>query len=132
MDTKKELINLSKKDKNIYILEKYCDYKEFRNILKKIDIMPIIHSAKEINKITSGTMYSCVSNEIATVIPEGTNFMRDIMKYKSYEKAKNLEDFAKKIVKISKKYHFYLRNVKLNSLVLKKILEKDPLRKYIT
>ena len=54
------------------------------------------------------------------------------MKYKSYEKAKNLEDFANKIVKISKKYHFYLRNVKLNSLVLKKVLEKDPLRKYIT
>ena len=54
LEVKKELINLSKKDKNIYILEKYCDYKEFRNILKKIDIMPIIHSAEEINKITSG------------------------------------------------------------------------------
>ena len=58
--------------------------------------------------------------------------MRDIMKYKSYEKAKNLEDFAKKIVKISTKYNFYLRNVKLNSLILKNILKKDPLRKYIT
>ena len=132
LDTKKELNNLSKKDKNIYILEKYCDYKEFRNILKKIDIMPIIHNSAEINKITSGTMYSCISNEIATVIPKGTNFMKDIMKFKSYEKAKNLEDFANKIVKISKKYEFYLRNVKLNSIILKKILEKDPLRKYIT
>ena len=58
--------------------------------------------------------------------------MKDIMKYKSYEKAKNLKDFAKKIVKISKKYEFYLRNVKLNSLILKNILKKDPLRKYIT
>ena len=93
--------------------------------------MPIIHSAEEINKITSGTMYSCVSNEIATVIPKGTNFLRDIMRYKSYEKAKNLEDFAKKIIKISKNYDFYLRNVKLNSKVLKKNLDKDPLRKYI-
>ncbi len=131
LDTKNELINLSKKNKNIFILEKYCDYKEFRNILRKIDIMPIIHSAEEINKITSGTMYSCVSNEIATVIPKGTNFLRDIMRYKSYEKAKNLEDFAKKIIKISKNYDFYLRNVKLNSKVLKKNLDKDPLRKYI-
>ena len=94
--------------------------------------MPIIHNSTEINKITSGTMYSCISNEIATVIPKGTNFMNDIMKYKSYEKAKNLEEFAKKIVKISRKYKFYLKNVKLNSKVLKKILEKDPLRKYIT
>ncbi len=132
LDVKKELINLSKKDKNIYILEKYCDYKEFRNILKKIDIMPIIHSAEEINKITSGTMYSCISNEIVTVIPKGTNFMNDIMKYKSFEKAANLEDIAKKIIKISKNYKFYLKNVKLNSLLLKKILEKDPLKKYIT
>ena len=132
LDTKEKLLNLSKRDKNIHVIEKYCDYKEFRDILRKIDIMPIIHSAKEINKITSGTMYSCVSNEIATVIPKGTYFMKDIMKYKSYEKAKNLEDFVKKIVKISKKYEFYLENVKLNSLILKKILEKDPLRKYIT
>ncbi len=132
LDVKKELIKLSKKDKNIFILEKYCDYKEFRNILKKIDIMPIIHSAEEINKITSGTMYSCISNEIVTVIPKGTNFMSNIMKYKSYEKAGNLDDYARKIVKVSKNYKFYLKNVKLNSLLLKRILEKDPLKKYIT
>ena len=87
--------------------------------------MPIIHSAKEINKVTSGTMYSCISNEIATVIPRGTNFMKDVMKYKSYEKAKNLEDFARKIVKISKKYEFYLKNVKLNSLVLKNLKKRS-------
>ncbi len=132
LKTKKELLDLSKKDKRIHIIEKYCDYKEFRNILKKIDIMPIIHSAKEINKITSGTMYSCISNEIAIVIPSGTSFMSEIMKYKSYEKAKNINDFAKKIIKISKNYNFYRRNVKQNSLILKKLLEKDPLRKYIT
>ena len=132
LDVKKELIKLSEKDKNIFILEKYCDYKEFRNILKKIDIMPIIHSAEEINKITSGTMYSCISNEIVTVIPKGTNFMNDIMKHKSYEKAGNLNDYARKIVKVSENYKFYLKNVKLNSLLLKSVLEKDPLKKYIT
>ena len=93
IQTKKELLELSKKDKKIQIVEKYCDYKEFRNILKKINIMPIIHKATEINKITSGTMYSCVSNEIPTVIPKNTNFMKDIMKHKSYETAENLEDF---------------------------------------
>ena len=77
--------------------------------------MPIIHKATEINKITSGTMYSCVSNEIPTVIPKNTNFMKDIMKHKSYETAENLEDFANKIIKISKNYNYYLKNVKLNS-----------------
>lgn len=131
LDTKNELINLSKNDKSIYLLEKYCDYKEFRNILKKIDIMPIIHKASEINKITSGTMYSCLSHEIPTVVPKGTNFMNDIIKFKSYEKAENLEAFAKKINKISKNYKFYLKNVKLNSLKLKKILQNDPLKKFI-
>ena len=58
--------------------------------------------------------------------------MNDIMKYKSYEKAKNhFEDFAKKIIKISKNYKFYLKNVKLNSLKLRKILKNDPLKKFI-
>ena len=71
-------------------------------------------------------------NEIVTVIPKGTNFMNDIMKYKSYEKAKNLDDYARKIVKVSENYKFYLKNVKLNSLLLKKMLEKDPLKKFIT
>ena len=31
--------------------------------------MPIIHSSDEINKVTSGTMYSCIANEIPVVIP---------------------------------------------------------------
>ena len=93
--------------------------------------MPIIHKASEINKITSGTMYSCLSHEIPTVVPNGTNFMNDIIKFKSYEKAQNLEDFAKKIIKISKNYKFYLKNVKLNSLKLRKTLKNDPLKKFI-
>jgi len=93
--------------------------------------MPIIHKASEINKITSGTMYSCVSYEIPTVIPKNTQFMKDIMNYKSYESADNLEDFANKIIKISKNYNYYLKNVKLNSIRLNKILKKDPLKRFI-
>ena len=127
-DTRNELYNLSKYNKNITIIEKYCDYKEFRNILKKIDIMPIIHNANEINKVTSGTMYSCTSNEIPLVIPNGTLFMNKILKYKFFEKAKNLSEFANKLIKISKKYDYYLNNVKKNSNILKNILDKDPLR----
>ena len=127
-DTRNELYNLSKYNKNITIIEKYCDYKEFRNILKRIDIMPIIHSSKEINKVTSGTMYSCTSNEIPLVIPNGTLFMNKVLKYKSFEKAKNLPEFADKLIKISKNYNYYLNNVKKNSSILKNILKEDPLR----
>ena len=128
LDTRNKLYDLSKRNKNIEIIEKYCDYKEFRNILKRIDIMPIIHSSKEINKVTSGTMYSCTSNEIPLVIPDGTLFMNKVLKYKSFENAKNLPEFADKLIKISKKYNYYLNNVKKNSSILKSILKKDPLR----
>ncbi len=131
IDTKKELYNLSTNDKKIKIIEKYCDYKEFRNILKNIDIMPIIHKSNEINKVTSGTMYSCVSNQIPTIIPKGNKFMTEILKYKSYEEAGNLYEFSKKIMKISNQYNYYLKNVKLNSKILKNVLRKDPLKKNI-
>ena len=127
-DTKNKLYNLSKNNKNIKIIEKYCDYREFRNILKKIDIMPIVHNAKEINQVTSGTMYSCTSNEIPLVIPKGTLFMNKLLKYKSFENAKNLHEFANKLIKISKRYNYYLNNVKKNSNILKSILKKDPLK----
>jgi len=128
---KNELVYLAKKNNKIKIIEKYCDYKEFRSVLKKIDIMPIIHEAKEINTITSGTMYSSLSHEIPVVIPKGTKFMKNILKYKSFENAKNLNQYANKILKISKNYKYYLNNVKLNSHLLKKMLKKDPLRKNI-
>ena len=128
LNSRNKLYKLSEQNKNITIIEKYCDYKEFRNIYKKIDIMPIIHNSNEINKVTSGTMYSCTSNEIPIVIPKGTLFMNKVLKYKSFEKAKNLSEFADKLIKISKKYNYYLKNVKKNSSILKNILKKDPLR----
>ena len=93
--------------------------------------MPIIHDSNEINKITSGTMYSCITNEIPVVIPSGTNFMQNIMKYKSYEKSSDLKNTVFKIIKISNNYNFYLNNVKLNSNILKYTLKKDALRKNI-
>ena len=130
-ETKNKLYLLSKKKKNIKIIEKYCDYNAFRNILKKINIMPIIHSSDEINKVTSGTMYSCIANEIPVVIPSGTIFMKKIMKFKSFEKGGDLKNIASKIIKISNNYEFYLKNVKLNSNILKYILKNDPLRKNI-
>ena len=131
INVKKELYKIAKNNKRILIIEKYCDYQQFRNILKKIDIMPIIHKASEINTITSGTMYSCLSHEIPIIIPEGTKFMKNILKYKSYEKANNLNHYANKILKISFNYNYYLRNVKLNSKILRQILKNDPLKKNI-
>ncbi len=131
VETKKELYQMSRKNKNIHIIEKYSDYKDFTNHLKKIDIMPILHSSREINKITSGTMYTCIPYEIPLITPSGTTFMSKILKFKSFEKAKSLDDFYLKILKVSQNYKFYLRNMKLNSKILKKILNNDPLKKNI-
>ena len=130
-EVKKELYALAKKNKKIKIIEKYVDYKDFTNYLKKIDIMPILHDHDEINKVTSGTMYSCIPFQIPIVVPMGTIFLQKINKHKSYEIAKNITDYSNKILKISNNYKFYLNNVKKNSLILKKILEKDPLKKNI-
>ncbi len=131
IETKRELYKMAKNNKKIKIIEKYSDYKEFLGYLKKIDIMPILHNAKEINTVTSGTLYSCVPYEVPIVVPSGTEFMKNIQKFKSYEKAKNLNDFADKIHVISQNYSFYLKNMKLNSKILKEILKKDPLQKNI-
>ena len=54
--------------------------------------------------------------------------MKNIQKFKSYEKAQNVKDYTDKIIKISKNYKFYLKNMKLNSKILKEILKKDPLQ----
>ena len=128
IDTKDKLYKMARYNKKIKIIEKYSDYKEFLGYLKKIDIMPILHTAKEINAVTSGTLYSCVPYEIPVVVPAGTEFMKNIQKFKSYEKARNVNEFADKINTISKKYSFYLKNMKLNSKILRENLKKDPLQ----
>ena len=40
---------------------------------------------------------------------------------------KNLNELVEKIIKISKNYKFYLKNAKLNSQNLNKIINRDPL-----
>ncbi len=126
---KKKLYELSKKNKRIKIIEKYLNNDEFIKILKKIDIMPILHDANEINTVTSGTLYSCLPYEIPFLIPNGLSFMKNINKFKSHEIGKNLDDIAIKAIKVSRKYSYYLKNAKLNFKILKQILYKDPLQK---
>ena len=55
--TFKILNEIKKKNNKINILKKYLDYKDFRNTLEKIDIMPILHNANEINNGNPSTIY---------------------------------------------------------------------------
>ena len=57
--------------------------------------------------------------------------MNEILKYKSYETSNSINDISVQINKISKNYNYYLKNVKLNSDLLKSSLRNDPLRKNI-
>ena len=49
--TKNELFKLSKKNKRIKIIDKYSSHQEFIHLLKKIDIMTILHNSNEIKNI---------------------------------------------------------------------------------
>jgi hypothetical protein len=61
---------MAKSNTRIKIINKYCDYKEYRDILKKIDIMPILHDLKHLTIGNSSVIYSCITHEIPVVIPE--------------------------------------------------------------
>ena len=126
---KDKLYDLAKKNKRIKIIEKYVNYNEYVTILKQIDIMPILHQADEINNVTSGTLFSCFLYEIPFIAYHGLTFMKDITKYKSFETAKDLKNFAYQTIKISKSYSFYLKNAKRNLKILKKLLNNDSVKK---
>jgi hypothetical protein len=57
--------------------------------------------------------------------------MNEILKYKSYEIANDTRDIPNKIINVLENYKYYLKNVKLNSELLKINLKKDPLKKNI-
>ena len=44
------------------------DYKEFRETLQKIDIMPILHNSNEIN-FGNSTIYSSITHQIPMTLP---------------------------------------------------------------
>ena len=54
--------------------------------------------------------------------------MMNILNHKSFEKFNDINDCAKKIIKISKNYSLYLRAAKKNSKILKNKLDKDPIK----
>ncbi len=128
IDVKKKLYSLAKKNKRIKIIEKYTTNKEFTDHLKIIDIMPILHNAYILNS-TSETFYSCIPYQIPFIIPKGVYFLKNINKQKSFEEADDINDVVMKIILISKKYDYYLRNAKTNFRNFKKFIINDPLLK---
>ena len=126
-----KLFKMAKSNPNIKIYLKYMDYKEFRDTLQNIDIMPILHSAEEINLGNPSTIYSSITHQIPMTIPSNLKYMKDVLVNKSFEEADAIDDIVDKIVKIKNNYEEYLSSAKKNSSILLNIFNHDPLKKNI-
>lgn len=129
--TSDRLFKMSKNNPKIKIFKTYLDYADFRNTLKKIDIMPILHNDEEIKNGNPSTIYSSITHEIPMIIPKNLNYMKDVLTNDSFEVADNLNDVVSKTLKIANNYSKYLNAAKINSKLLFEIFENDPLKKNI-
>ena len=130
--TSKKLHQMSKLNSNIIIIQKYLDYQEFRDTLKKIDIMPILHNAEEVSLGNPSTIYSSITHQIPMVVPSNLDYMQDVMIHKSFEVADSIEEVVEKIVQIKNNYSEYVISAKKNANVLYNIFQNDPLKKNIS
>ena len=130
-ETSDKLFEMAKSNPNIKIYLKYMDYKEFRDALQNIDIMPILHDAEEINLGNPSTIYSSITHQIPMTIPSNLKYMKDVLVHKSFEEADAIDDIVNKIVKIKNNYEEYLSSAKKNSFILLNIFNDDPLKKNI-
>jgi len=129
--TSENLFKMAENNPKIKILKTYLDYADFRNTLQKIDIMPILHNNEEINNGNPSTIYSSITHEIPMVLPQNLNYMKEVMVNKSFEIADNLDGVVTQTLKIANNYNSYLNAAKINSKLLFKIFENDPLKKNI-
>lgn len=129
--TRNILIKMASQIPNLKIIEKYCDYLEYRSLLKKINIMPLMYPATHLNLMGSGVFYSCLTHEIPLVIPSGSTYLKTILNFKCFEEAKNIEDFVNKSILIAENYSDYLAEAKKQSNEYKLRIKDDPLVKRV-
>ena len=130
-NTSDELLNLAKSNSNVTVHLKYMDYKEFRDTLQKIDIMPILHNSDEINLGNPSTIYSSITHQIPMTLPSNLKYMKDVLIHKSFEEADDINETIQKINQIKNNYETYLLAARKNSEILLKIFNDDPLKKNI-
>ena len=133
-DAAKKIINIAKKDNRIKIIRNYQDYKSYRSLLKKINIMPLMYEPGYFKKRGSGIFFSCITNEIPMIIPKNCTLWKSFLNknYKNFQEASNLNEFYKGIVYMSNNYKYFLNQAKKQSLNYKQILKKDIMLKRIT
>jgi hypothetical protein len=129
-DSFNKIIQLNSIHKNINIINKYLDYEDYRELLKKITIMPLLYDLDQIN-LGSGVLYSCISHEIIPIIPTNSFYLEEVFVPDSYLTASNMDEYTSNILKITKNYNQFLSRIKISSQNLKETINDDILIKNI-
>jgi len=124
---KKQLIELSNKYNNIELINGYINFFEYRELLKKIDIIPLLHELDQLKYCGSGIAFSSMVNEIPMIIPKGAIYVKKFFAYQSFLEAENINDYSNNIIKIVENYPKFLEKTKRQSSFYKKKLINDPL-----
>ena len=122
---KNEIYNLANKYKNIHIIEGYVDFDDYNNLLKKIDIVPLLHTEEQIKHNGSKIVFETIANEILMVINLNAKYVKNFFKYNSFVEAKNYDEFPSKIEMLIENYDYYLDQAKLQSVYHQKKIYND-------
>ena len=96
---KNQIADISKFNSNIKIIDGYIDFWEYRNLLKEINIMPLLYESDKLNFVGSGLFYSCITNEIPMIIPSKADLLDEYLVFNSFEKANTDEEYMKSVEK---------------------------------
>ena len=124
---KNQLLSIAKDNSRVKIINKYLDFKEYRNILSQIDIMPMLYDVKHLTMGNSGVIYSCITHEVSLVIPNDCSHLKKFLIFKSYEEARNLDEYVEKIIFMKNNFIVYLSEAKKLSLDLKNTIKNSSL-----
>lgn len=124
---KNQLLSIAKDNSRVKIINKYLDFKEYRNILSQIDIMPMLYDIKHLTMGNSGVIYSCITHEVSLVIPNDCSHLKKFLIFKSYEEARNLDEYVEKIIFMKNNFILYLSEAKKLSLDLKNTIKNSSL-----
>lgn len=129
--TEKKILELSEKYTNIKVIKNYINFYEYRNLLKDIDIIPLLHELDQLKNCGSGIVFSSMVNEIPMVIPKGAVFVKKFYKHVSYIEAEDINEYSDGIVKIISNYSKFLEISKKQSAEYKKKMHQDYLNNRI-
>ena len=128
---KNEIYSLSKEFKNIEIIEGYVSFFEYRKLLEKINIIPLLHELDQLKYCGSGIVFASIVNEIPVVIPKDALYVKKFFEFESFLEARDLTDYSKNIIHIIENFPFFLELAKKQSLSYKNKLNFDPLNNRI-